>query len=683
MELLYPNFLWALLATMIPVIIHLFYFKRFKKVYFSNTRFLKEIKEETTNKNKLKNLLVLLARILAIIFLVLAFAQPYIPVGEKIKKGSVGVSIFIDNSFSMQTLSEDVPLIDKAKKTALDIVNGFPEDAQFQILTNKLYGNEQKWINRQNAIENIEKVKLQPFVKTFKNISNRQKQAFETNDIDNKYIYWISDFQKSIFDIDSSVIDTLHEFNFIMLQPVRERNISIDSCYWENPVPIINQTNRLLVKLSNNSTDDVTDIPVNFKYNGQSYPSGKIDLKAQSSKIDTIDVRIKSTGWNEAEVNIIDFPVIFDDKYHIAFNVPEKIQILNINNNSQPNVYLKAAFQSNNNFNFKHSNINQVDYSKLPENQLIILEDVINISSGLNSSLKSAITKGSNLIVFPNKNMNINSVNEFLNSLNTNIFTQFLDQNNEASNLNKNEFVFKNVYEKINRNINPILVKGSFLLSNFQRKNTYHIIKFKNGQSFIDRYQFGRGNIYLCASPLSENFSDIAKNADIFVPLLFKMSISSKSIDKLSYTLGEDQNIELKKSNSSDLINIIGNGIEFIPRQLQTSGNLSGDNNLRIDVSVQIKESGIYEVVSEKKLLKKIAFNYNRKESKLDYVDEKSIKNNFNNKVNVFGKNDNKVNFTEMINSKQRGIELWKWSIILALLFLAFEILLLRFWKSK
>jgi Na+/H+ antiporter NhaD/arsenite permease-like protein len=92
MGFLYPNFLWALFAILIPVIIHLFYFKRFKKVYFSNTKFLKEIKEETTNKNKIKNLLVLLSRILAIVFLVLAFAQPYFPIGHKLKKGSKGVS---------------------------------------------------------------------------------------------------------------------------------------------------------------------------------------------------------------------------------------------------------------------------------------------------------------------------------------------------------------------------------------------------------------------------------------------------------------------------------------------------------------------------------------------------------------------------------------------------------------
>ena len=79
MSFLYPGFLWALTALAIPVIIHLFYFRRYQKVYFSNVRFLKEIKEETATRNRLKHWLILVARLLAITALVLAFAQPFFP----------------------------------------------------------------------------------------------------------------------------------------------------------------------------------------------------------------------------------------------------------------------------------------------------------------------------------------------------------------------------------------------------------------------------------------------------------------------------------------------------------------------------------------------------------------------------------------------------------------------------
>jgi len=112
----YPAFLFALAALAIPIIIHLFYFRRFKTVYFTNVRFLKEVKEETSARQKLRNLLVLLMRCLAVAALVFAFAQPFIPKDVEVRQGQKLVSVFVDNSFSMRAMSEDVPLLEKAKQ---------------------------------------------------------------------------------------------------------------------------------------------------------------------------------------------------------------------------------------------------------------------------------------------------------------------------------------------------------------------------------------------------------------------------------------------------------------------------------------------------------------------------------------------------------------------------------------
>ena len=107
MKFLYPQFLYALTAVLIPIIIHLFNFRKFKTVYFSNVRFLKDIKKETKAHSQLKHLLILLSRILAISALVFAFAQPYIPVNNTIIHDKYAVSIYIDNSFSMNAENEN------------------------------------------------------------------------------------------------------------------------------------------------------------------------------------------------------------------------------------------------------------------------------------------------------------------------------------------------------------------------------------------------------------------------------------------------------------------------------------------------------------------------------------------------------------------------------------------------
>jgi L-asparagine transporter-like permease len=78
MHFLYPAFLFALLTLAIPVLVHLFNFRRYKKVLFSNVQFLKEVQEQQASRRNLKERLILAARLLALLFLVFAFARPYI-----------------------------------------------------------------------------------------------------------------------------------------------------------------------------------------------------------------------------------------------------------------------------------------------------------------------------------------------------------------------------------------------------------------------------------------------------------------------------------------------------------------------------------------------------------------------------------------------------------------------------
>src|SRR6266446_6276355 len=109
----YPEFLFALSALSIPVIIHLFNFRRFKKIYFTNVRFLQEIKQDTRSRSRLKHLLILLARLLAVAFLVFAFAQPSLRAkrGNPLMTGIKHVSIYIDNSFSMDAVGKNGSLL--------------------------------------------------------------------------------------------------------------------------------------------------------------------------------------------------------------------------------------------------------------------------------------------------------------------------------------------------------------------------------------------------------------------------------------------------------------------------------------------------------------------------------------------------------------------------------------------
>ena len=106
---------------LVPPIIHLFNFRKYKTVYFSDIRFIENIRQTTRRKSVLKQIILMLLRMLAIAALVLAFAQPVINSSPNAvaQKQPAPPVIYLDNSFSMQTGNNMVPAIETAKNRVL------------------------------------------------------------------------------------------------------------------------------------------------------------------------------------------------------------------------------------------------------------------------------------------------------------------------------------------------------------------------------------------------------------------------------------------------------------------------------------------------------------------------------------------------------------------------------------
>ncbi|MDZ4748315.1 MAG: BatA domain-containing protein, partial [Saprospiraceae bacterium] len=269
MQFLYPAFLWALTALSIPIILHLFYFRRYKKVYFSNLRFLREVKEETSARNRLRNLLILLARLLAMAFIILAFAQPVILLNDSIKAGIRKVSVFVDNSFSMQSFGKDLSLFDRSRQKAKEVISGYGQEDRFQVLGHELSPSQNLWISRDEALVRLEEMDYTALVKPLSIIAGRQKQSFAREE-GNPVSWMISDFQKSIFDLPTT--DSLHTINLLPMVGVQEKNVAIDSAWFESPVQTLNQTSALLFSVHNYAAEDADNIRVVIDLDGQERP---------------------------------------------------------------------------------------------------------------------------------------------------------------------------------------------------------------------------------------------------------------------------------------------------------------------------------------------------------------------------------------------------------------------------
>ena len=233
MQFVFPWFFIALLTLAIPIIIHLFYFRRFKKVYFSDIRFLKEVQEEKSTIEKLKKRLILATRLLALFFLILAFAQPFIGGNKnKINNGNSAVCVYIDNSYSMGLKSGGEAALSVAKTKAKEIANAFNTGDKFSLLTNDFEGTHQRWMQKQDFMDAVDKIELSPDTRTVNEISKKQATLFQSLGAKNKLGFFISDFQKNMV---TKSTDTGFTAHFLQVQGDAEKNVFVDSCWFEQP----------------------------------------------------------------------------------------------------------------------------------------------------------------------------------------------------------------------------------------------------------------------------------------------------------------------------------------------------------------------------------------------------------------------------------------------------------------
>ena len=157
MRFLYPGMLFGLFALAIPIIIHLFNFRKHKVVYFSNTATLKKIEQENAKTKNLKYILILIMRMLFIASLVFAFAYPYNP-EQKLKTDDADnlVAVYIDNSMSIQSQSSEISLIEDARASARKIVSNISPSQRFVLLTNSHQSDNEYPMNQDEMLMSID-----------------------------------------------------------------------------------------------------------------------------------------------------------------------------------------------------------------------------------------------------------------------------------------------------------------------------------------------------------------------------------------------------------------------------------------------------------------------------------------------------------------------------------------------
>jgi hypothetical protein len=674
MHFLYPAFLFALLTLAIPVLIHLFNFRRYQKVYFSNVQFLKEIQEQQSSRRNLKERLILAARLLALTFLVLAFAKPYIPGANSAGAGKQkSVSIFVDNSYSMETLNRDGSLLDEAKRRAKEIASAYSINDRFQLLTQDFEGRHQRLLSRDEFNDAVDTVKISPRSRSLPQIINRQQSLLAMHKDGPGLLYVISDFQKNMAQGDPVKTDTGLSINLVQLKASSLPNVAVDSVALLSAIHRPGESEKMVVRLHNYAGQTAEKVPLKLVINGAQKALGSYTIDARAIQYDTLVFSGLNAGWQRAELSLQDNPVTFDNQFYFTFEVKQQMPVLLIDGGT-PNPFLKAVFAADPFFNAKRVPDGNVDYASLNSYPLIILSDINAVSTGLSQQLKAFIGKGGTLLVFPSADADLANYKDFLEKLNAAWPEKLITGDAKVSGLNLQNQVFKNIFENFPQNPDLPAVKKYYQLSS-SGNNPENLMTMPGKQPFWGEYTSGKGKVFVAAVALSEDFSNLPRHA-LFVPVMFRIALLSGHDQPLFYTLGRDEMIEIPpvQTNEKQLLKLVKANQSIIPETKQTEGSTL------LYMADQLQQTGIYDLKKQDSAVAVLAFNDNRSESDLSYLNEADLAKLVPkaNPVLEAGSGSLKSTLTE----SNFGLQLWKLCIILALIFLGLEILVIRYFKT-
>lgn len=681
MTFLYPAFLLASFTIIIPIIIHLFNFRQHKVVYFSNVKFLKDIKEETKSKSRLKNLLILLSRILTILMLVIAFSQPFIPnenISSNIKKNQIG--IYLDNSFSMNSEGKYGNIHETAKNKAFNILDAYSNNTNLIFLDNNLKSNHLHIQNKETVKDFIINQKISPKSKSLSEINSTFLNLFAKDTIGKKQIYYISDFQKTNSDFENLSKDSNINYIFIPLPVEKNNNLYIDSVWFEEPFRTFGKEEKLFAKIVNFSDESYIDIPVNLYINDSLKTISSLNIEPNSSETIELDYTNTKKGILSCKIELDDYPITFDNSFYFTYQIIEKFKLLIINEKTE-NKFLKKLFENDENFEVENFNSDNIKPSEFINFNTIIINQIKEFTSGLISELNNYVAAGGTVLFIPNLEGEIESYNELLNVFNSNTLSKKDTTNTKIEKINLENIIFKDVFKEIDENSEFPMISEYFLFNKVNFSNDISLIESDNNTNILSVNNYEKGLFYVLNITIDDKISNFVKHP-LFVPTLYNIAIYSNSNNQIYYKIGKDNIISIDNITSENIENLHlikkEGDYEFIPQIVS-----SNKNTLKLNLMQNISEAGNYNLKVGEEILSGLSFNYPRTESILEFysdieISEKMKEQNISNFTIL--SNDN-ISIEQELKQLNEGTKLWKYFILLALFFIAIEIVLIKLWK--
>lgn len=664
MGFLYPLFFLAAASLAIPVLIHLFNLRRYKTVLFPHTRFLKNIQLRSRKQSQIRYKWLLALRLLFLLILILAFAQPFF-VGITTRDANKNLQvIYVDNSPSMSLKKGARSLLDIAREGARKQVEQASPGTRFLLLSND---KPIAWQPQppDKILQEIANLAPSPTSKNNTQILATIQSILQTENAPAADLYYYSDFQQNAFTAhpDASLIKDI-SFHGISLQGPQPSNVFIDTALLTSPVVQTGQPVKLVVKSRLTGKAPVDAPVIQLSVDGQVKSAVTLNFQNGSST-DTLSFTVNDAGWQRMQLTVNDAGLRFDDTFRISARSAPSLSILVLNEETG-NPYIQAAFRSYSGFRVMEASINATPPDWRNYN-LVIFNGITRLDEKVALQMSTALQAGQTIALFPGKTRNYEPLNDALKYTGDIRITGFDTTMQVATSLQQGSELVKDLFEQIPPNVQLPTAAWHYQIQGGLTANAQSILSFRNGDPFLAKYRPSKGALYILATG-ADGESGNFLSSYFFVPFLYKMALQSSGGDVYALTSGAQQTAYLPLANTGDrnMVHLYGaDGLDAIPPQKAVAGGVA------VFVDAAVNQPGFYRLAAASGDSAVVALNASRKESILEFWDMAALKREWSGK-------DASWQFGEEITnpgnaSRQGAFPLWKLCIILALLLLTAE----------
>lgn len=620
MGFLFPLFLLAGLSLAIPVSIHLFNLRRYKRIDFPDTRFLRNIQLSTKRQSKIRHWRLLLLRMLFLASLIIAFAQPFWGSRKQQDKNSIA-AIYIDNSYSMTIADGQENLLELAKHKARQLIEASGNNARFVLISNDKKSAIRPLLKNEalQALQEIHAV-AQPMSLT--QLMNSLNAGMANEKSEHWNLYCFTDLQEHTFlnANDKLNIPHLNAIYVYTLSAQKASNLYIDTAYFLSPNIDTRQPNPLVVKVKRSG--EVTEKASNLQISigNQVRAVSGIDMKGGKDWLDTISLQLSSNGWQDITLALQDHPLSFDDTFRIAARTAPEMSVLVVSENTI-SPYLQTALHVYDGFKVQQENANSVQKDNWPQYGLIILQNISNITPGLQEAVKAALQRGQNILLFPGMITNIQNFDQSLKSWGDIAFEAADTTPQQVVSLQDAHPLLQDLFEKLPENVQLPVTTKRYPIDASLAAGQQSLMSFKDGKPFLAQYSLQQGKLYICASPLDDRSSNFAVSY-FFVPILYKMAIQSGTGNMFALTIGNPKPLWLPVAGTDDrkVWHLSRQNFDAIPSQ-RPSGV-----GVELFLNKAIQDPGFYLLHSAaSKDTVHIGVNASRAESVLEYGSKSEV----------------------------------------------------------